>query len=365
VFVVQGPQAIVAGVVRGTPPPSLRVTLQDALETIHLQFAPDLAAFSGDSRPFDAAKPILEACAVSQYREPARRRRVSWGWITAGALLAIAAGIWFALAWRDGRRWDGYLARVRAEPGLVVLDADRRGRTFVINGLRDPLAADPGSFLAAAGIDASRVSARWQSFQALDPDFIARRATTLLRPPAGVTLRVNDGVLYVAGDVAPAWVYDAMRLAPAIAGLRGVDPALLTASAAALRTRLEAVSLTFVRGRAELAPEQDAAIQSMRDLLREADAAARAAGTTVGVHLIGHTDADGPDALNLPLSRARAATVRAMIDALALPGVRLTSDGVGSTQPLAPGPGEIEKQRNRRVSFVVREGLGVAARSDR
>ena len=125
------------------------------------------------------------------------------------------------------------------------------------------------------------------------------------------------------------------------------------------------MSLTFVRGRSELAPGQDAAIQAMRDLLREADAAARAAGTTVGIHLVGHTDADGPDSLNLPLSRARAATVRALVEPLALPGVRLTTDGVGSTQPLAPGPGAVEKQRNRRVSFVVREGLGVSVRSDR
>ena len=365
VLVVQGPHAVIAGVVRGTPPPGLRVTLQDALETIHLHFATDLAAFAGDSRAFGAARPILEACAVAQYREVTSRRRMAWGWVAALAALVAVAALWFALSWRDARRWDAYLTRVRSEPGLVVLDADRRGRTFVVTGLRDPLAPDPSSFLAAAGVPADRVEARWQAFQALDPAFVLARAVAVLRPPPGVTLRVDQGVLSADGDVTPAWVFEATRLAPMIAGVHAIDPALASMAARALRVRLDATSVTFVRGRADVAPGQEAALARAVDLFRELEAAARAAGAPIAVRVVGHADADGAPELNQPLSHARARTMRAHLDAIGLTGVRLLTDGVGSAQPLTAGLSEDEKARNRRVSFAVVEGLGVPAGSGR
>src|SRR5688572_25039762 len=60
VMVEQGPQALVAAVVRGEAPDDLLLRLQDTLETIHLQFAVALAEFDGDTEPFAAAQPLLE-----------------------------------------------------------------------------------------------------------------------------------------------------------------------------------------------------------------------------------------------------------------------------------------------------------------
>ena len=48
VLVEQGPQALLAAVVRGVAPDDLVLRLQDPLETIHLQFAGALAEFDGD-----------------------------------------------------------------------------------------------------------------------------------------------------------------------------------------------------------------------------------------------------------------------------------------------------------------------------
>ena len=46
----------VAGVVRGVPPYPLRTLFQDALESIHRQFGPELQAFQGDSAPFERTR---------------------------------------------------------------------------------------------------------------------------------------------------------------------------------------------------------------------------------------------------------------------------------------------------------------------
>jgi hypothetical protein len=65
VWIEQGPEAVIAAVIRGNAPKDFRRTLQDAVERVHLQVGEALAAFSGDAQPFDATRPILEDC-----REP-------------------------------------------------------------------------------------------------------------------------------------------------------------------------------------------------------------------------------------------------------------------------------------------------------
>jgi outer membrane protein OmpA-like peptidoglycan-associated protein len=71
------------------------------------------------------------------------------------------------------------------------------------------------------------------------------------------------------------------------------------------------------------------------------------------VELIGEADADGPPALNLPLSERRAARVLSMLQAQPLEHVTFTAIGIGSREEADPAAGEEKKQRNRRVSFRI------------
>src|SRR5262249_22959318 len=70
------------------------------------------------------------------------------------------------------RLWDGYVARLRAAPGIVVTEATQRDGNFQIAGLRDPLAVDPQEVLRETGIDPARVVSHWAPYQALDPEFV-------------------------------------------------------------------------------------------------------------------------------------------------------------------------------------------------
>src|SRR5215813_9506722 len=53
-WIEQGPQAILAGVVQGSAPRELKIVFQESLESIHFQMREALGSFRGDASPFSA-----------------------------------------------------------------------------------------------------------------------------------------------------------------------------------------------------------------------------------------------------------------------------------------------------------------------
>ncbi len=73
----------------------------------------------------------------------------------------------------------------------------------------------------------------------------------------------------------------------------------------------------------------------------------------VKVKIVGHTDTDGADASNLDLSKRRAASVKAeLAKSFGVNADRLTTDGMGESQPAAPNDTPVNKALNRRVEFI-------------
>jgi OOP family OmpA-OmpF porin len=351
VIVEQGRHAILAGVVRGTPPYTLRGLFQDALEAVHRRFGAELQAFDGDASALAAARPILEGCLVSELR-PARRTPSYRAWLIALGVLVLALAIWGSMVMRDRQRFDTYLERLRAEPGIVIVSSGRRGGRFFVAGLRDPLATTPQSLLASSQLGPRDVDERWEPYQALQPRFVALRARDLLRPPPGVTLSYRDGVLTADGAAPQRWIAESERIAPAITGVRrfeyaGIPPAVRLAA------QVEALTIQFAKGQARIAPEQAGMIRAAADLLRELDEAVAQRAQRAHVDVLGHADADGTAMANEPLSQARADAVLERLRTFSLDSVDLTARGLGSSAPLVQGNTEAEKQRNRRVSFRV------------
>jgi len=62
VWVEQGPHALLAAVIRGTPPLDVRTVLSEMLDDLHVQQNEDLEAFQGDTTPFEAVRSRLETC---------------------------------------------------------------------------------------------------------------------------------------------------------------------------------------------------------------------------------------------------------------------------------------------------------------
>ncbi|MBT4136335.1 MAG: OmpA family protein, partial [Candidatus Latescibacteria bacterium] len=167
VWIEQGPQAVLAGVLRGNPPTDLHAIFQEALENVHLEQKKAFEEFEGDAVYFEGSRRHLEECLRSQFRAEVakRKKRVSpLMWIGLFAVLA-ALGFWAYVGIQAQQRWDGYLSRLDAAPGIVVIENGYRGGRYFVSGLRDPLAVDPTSFLPDWSLSPESVVGKWAPYQ--------------------------------------------------------------------------------------------------------------------------------------------------------------------------------------------------------
>ena len=313
VWIEQGPAAILAAVIRGTPPENLRLHLQDILTRLHAERSEALARFTGDAATFASVTPLLDECLRAQF-ESRRRGIAPMTWVLVVVALLVTA--WWGLSsYQERQRWQAYLSHLAMEPGLIVTHAESEGRRYRLTGLRDPLAADPVALLQDSGVDASRVESTWQAYYALDPTFILKRVEFVLSPPQTVQLSL-EGSRLTAGGTAPAdWIRQSRTLARALPGLDGYDDRrLVSRSLDVLRQQLTETSILFEQGRSNLAsPAQLQDVRRIGELLRQLDDMARLVGAAVTVSIVGQTDIVGGPSLNRRLSESRA---RAVLDAI-------------------------------------------------
>lgn len=92
-------------------------------------------------------------------------------------------------------------------------------------------------------------------------------------------------------------------------------------------------------------PESYGALKDIAQVLQE--------NPTVRIKIVGHTDNDGDDALNLDLSKRRSSSVKnELVKIFGIDASRLESDGLGETKPVAPNDTPANKAKNRRVEFI-------------
>lgn len=316
VWAESGPGAVLAAVIRGEPPRSLRATLQRALEEVHLAHGEAIDRFAETGVAFPVRDGVLERCLVTKAQERAARP-AAWRLWVVGALVLVGAG-WCAVPRvLEQRRFDRYLGALRREPGVVIASTGReQGRRFIV-GLRDPLARDPGAMAAAAGFDSTRLDAKWEPYVALHPAFVVARARALLVPPPATSLRLAGDTLVAQGVAPAAWRREAQRLAlavPGVAALRLTD--LADSATVALRAAadsLEAVTFDFPLGSALPVAGQGPRIDSLATRIRAFLASAARAEHAATIELVGSADSVGTEATNAILRQARASRLRAAL----------------------------------------------------
>lgn len=71
------------------------------------------------------------------------------------------------------------------------------------------------------------------------------------------------------------------------------------------------------------------------------------------VEIYGHTDSSGNDNINVPLSERRAQAVYSFLVSKGVSGKRMTSQGLGSSMPVADNSTAAGKAQNRRVEIYI------------
>lgn len=114
------------------------------------------------------------------------------------------------------------------------------------------------------------------------------------------------------------------------------------------RLKLEIPSdISFDTGRADIKP-------NFRPIL-DKFASGLVGNPAATVHIIGHTDSTGRDAINNPLSVNRAASTRDYLTARGVATSRIAVDGRGSREPVASNDTAAGRAQNRRVEIFVAE----------
>jgi len=103
--------------------------------------------------------------------------------------------------------------------------------------------------------------------------------------------------------------------------------------------------ILFAVNSAEIKTESYGVLKEIAGILNE--------NKDIKVKIVGHTDSDGEDALNLELSKKRAEAVKnTLAKDFGIDSGRMQADGRGESEPLEPNTTAINKANNRRVEFV-------------
>lgn len=272
VWIEQGPKAVLAAVVRGVPPPSLRPALRDALDSIHWKLEEALQSFQGDKKPFEATRPYLESCLLQEKNDPlseagSARGRLSPAFVVMLVLLLISLiwGITGYLEWRRGvdekERLGNFLVKARAKPGIHITSIDtanEKSRKAIVYGLRDPLSDDPQKIAQEVGLSAEAIDFRLEPYLSLAPELIERRAHDNQRP---------------------------------------LDQ---------LVREIEEHQFDFEAGSTSLVTDSEAVLQKLRQALRKSDTLALQLGNRIRVEIHGNTSDEGSAEMNQRLALARA-----------------------------------------------------------
>lgn len=103
--------------------------------------------------------------------------------------------------------------------------------------------------------------------------------------------------------------------------------------------------ITFDSGSDIIKAESYGVIKEIADVLKE--------NRSIRIKIVGHTDSDGADDMNLTLSKKRSAAVKtALSNQFGIDASRVETDGKGESEPVSPNTTTEGKANNRRVEFI-------------
>ncbi|MBF2070507.1 OmpA family protein [Fischerella thermalis] len=356
IWIEEGPQAILAGIIRGNAPQELRLVFQKAIENIHLKLHREFHVFTGETKLFTPSRPYLEECLEARYKVPSQKNYIyAWSFLSA---IAIALGMWGFFSLREQLRWNAYLEKLNSQPGIIVIKANKGyGKNF-ISGMRDPLATDPYLLMNQAKINPQTVISKWEPYLSLEPQIIVKRAAELLQPPKTVSLKADKNrILYATGTAPRQWILEARKTWRFLPGVtQYIDKDIVESELQQLqlyKQQIEQEKILFLEGTTEFVPSEIAKLQNIVLAIKNLSSVAKTVGKDVRFEITGHTNFTGTEQRNMVLSQARASKILAYLNSQGINTSNFTTVGVGSSQPLQTGLTEQIQQVNRRVSFKV------------
>jgi outer membrane protein OmpA-like peptidoglycan-associated protein len=355
VWIEQGSHAILAAVIRGTPPVDTRSIFREALDDIHLLHSEALGSFDGDTAPFEIMKSNLESCLQFQAKEKKRSTSPLMWLILSGVVLFI--GIWSFLSFQEHQRWSNFLERLHGEPGIVVAGADKFEGKYRVSGLRDPFASDPLTILKETKLEPDNFIFHWEPYHSIYPGLILKRVEAALGPPETVSLELKDGILLVNGSASHQWIVEARRIVRTIPGiLRYQEDNLVDVDLRDInlvREKIIKQHLLFNVSETEIEPDHMKILNDLSIDISQLFKLGQVIDKRVHIDIVGHADARGSEEVNKVISTKRANNALSFLISKGLNAENFTALGVGSSEPEREEITEQDRKFNRNVRFRV------------
>jgi OOP family OmpA-OmpF porin len=373
IMLESAPQAYIACVVRGPPPPDLAERLPANLEVILIACADELESFKGDADAFQKSLHHLQDCLVSKSKEESRPIPL-WLKIVPLVLAFVFLFVPAIYTWHSNKKIAAHHERLeqgidllRTEPGYAVIEVIRPPgiKIWSVIGLKDNLARTPEEVLADTDYALADYELRFTPHMSFHPRMVERRVMLKIHPPPTVTADVDDeGILHLSGEAPLGWILQARQTAMSQPGINGVevrgvkDPRYQRLTE--LLFAIEETTILFPMGKATPVPEDQESLIKTVDNLAELEKLARSMGMSAGLIVYGHADAVGNDKRNYELSQERAKMLAVMLYArgsfmpISLYG--MGADHADKSKALGQGD-----QHSRKIEFRVHLGQDIEA----
>lgn len=339
-----GPHAIVVAAVRGLIPSDLQISLREQLEDLHRLYGSKLETYDGNTDQFPDTYEQLEKCLLSEKKDEVgkaeEKKKIPWPAIIAISILVLAPLLWWLFNKVEQNKWDNIVNQLQAESGIIVLDHYKKSGSYVVNGLRDPLAKDPAQVVASTEEFDRNIEWRMQSYFSNETDIVKRRLNKVLNPPDGVTVGFHNANLVIKGKAKSSWIASLSNKLPYVLGVNSVDTSQLQEienidlKIQQLVGIIESVEVEFASNSSEIDFNQHEKLNQMLVSISELQNYLNKAGRTFKIGVLGFADRSGTSMTNILMSDRRAREVNDM----------LVFNGVAEEHLLAKGLGEFSNQ---------------------
>ncbi len=365
IFFEYSSDMILAAVVRGAPPENIRRLLTTTLEFIQIKYASVLIEADADQHVFDGTQPLLQRCLKSQMQE---KKSSHLPLYIVSLLLAIGLGYWAynhhqntlateqaksaaemqakAIASKQEKQWNTWLDRLRAEPGIAVINNSLENKQ--INLLVDPLAQSPEKLLHDLNADKAIV-VNTQPYLSADDAIILSRTKQLLNPPKQVSLVVKKSRLLVSGKAPLEWADDLKSHWRQVVGLSQIDVRNLKTfdpnlpRLNAVKSKIESIQIPFDNNSILLSELANRRVEEVGLLLDKLIPLANKSNKSVQISVAGYSDKTGTEIINNKLSAQRMQIVKQ----------KLIASGVSESLFAPTNSKTLRKLDERSVRFTV------------
>ena len=254
VWVAHGPKLMLACVILGDAPESLKNQLYDALYLIRTDYANPIADYRGDNSDFAGVDQLMAPLLQLQLKEdqeggPGKTNEALLPLLLFGLIAGFFAYQWFVKS-NQIATVEYYL---RQAPGVAATDVYWSGDRIIVEGLQDPDARIPLGTLQSYGIDTQKIQFSMIPFRSLEVDMELQRFKQELDLPSGVYLSSNRGgnVVWLYGEAPIRWLNENDARIRQLAADRRLDISELSASFESvsdlLRANFSAADLPKIR----------------------------------------------------------------------------------------------------------------------